>query len=62
MHVRFLKDFDYRPSGAFGVTVAYRAGQSYTVKRECAERAIAAKAAVKTRPPPRTTATGGDNA
>ncbi len=45
MRVRFTADFDYRPTPQ--VTVGYLAGMEMTVKRECAERAIAAGAAVK---------------
>lgn len=45
MRVRFTADFDYRPTPQ--VTVGYLAGMEMTVKRECAEQAIAAGAAVK---------------
>ncbi|MBD9571750.1 hypothetical protein [Ensifer sp. ENS08] len=45
MRVRFTGDFDYRPTPQ--VTVAYLAGMEMTVKRECAEQAIAAGKAVK---------------
>lgn len=45
MRVRFTADFDYRPTPQ--VTVGYLAGMEETVKRECAEQAIAAGAAVK---------------
>ncbi|OKP79645.1 hypothetical protein BTE77_05945 [Ensifer adhaerens] len=45
MRVRFTADFDYRPTPQ--VTVGYLAGMELTVKRECAERAIAAGKAVK---------------
>lgn len=37
--VKFIKDFDYKPLPQ--VTIAYKAGMELTVKRECADRAIA---------------------
>lgn len=37
--VRFLTDYDYKPTP--GSTVAYRAGWSGLVRKECAERAVA---------------------
>lgn len=37
--VRFTADFDYKPTSQ--VTVAYLAGMEKTVKRECADQAIA---------------------
>ncbi|AZN72006.1 hypothetical protein D5400_12615 [Georhizobium profundi] len=37
--VRFTKDFDYKPQPS--VTIAYRGGREYTVRRECADQAIA---------------------
>lgn len=43
--VRFVQDFDYRPSEAPGAVLAYQAGKTYTVKRECADQAVAAGAA-----------------
>lgn len=45
MRVRFIADFDYRPTPQ--VTVGYLAGMEMTVKRECAAQAIAVRAAVK---------------
>ena len=42
--VRFTKDFDYKPTPQ--VTVGYLAGMEKTVKRECADQAIAARKAV----------------
>jgi hypothetical protein len=43
MRVRFTADFDWSPSALNGtVTTAYKAGQTHTVTRECAERAVAA--------------------
>ena len=44
--VLFLHDFDYRPP-IFGVTIAFKAGWSGTVKKECADQAIAQKKAVR---------------
>lgn len=38
--VRFTKDFDYHPTSQS--TVGYLAGMEMTVKRECADQAIAA--------------------
>ncbi|OOG73870.1 hypothetical protein B0E45_06145 [Sinorhizobium sp. A49] len=45
MRVRFTADFDYQPTPQ--ATVGYLAGMEMTVKRECAEQAIAAGKAVK---------------
>lgn len=42
--VRFTADFDYKPTPHS--TVGYLAGMEETVKRECAEQAIAAGKAV----------------
>lgn len=42
--VLFTHDFDYKPTRQ--VTIGYRAGMKKTVKRDCAERAIAAGKAV----------------
>lgn len=53
--VRFQKDFDFRPP-VHGVTLAYKAGGEYSVTRACAEKAVAAGAAVRIKPPPRDTA------
>ena len=38
--VRFIADFDFKPTRR--VTVAYVAGMEMTVKRACADQAIAA--------------------
>ncbi|UXS49279.1 hypothetical protein [Agrobacterium tumefaciens] len=38
--VRFTQDFDYKPTPQ--VTIAYEAGWEGTVKRECADQAVAA--------------------
>lgn len=43
--VRFTEDFDYKPTKQ--VTIGYKAGMEETVKRECADQAIAAKKAVE---------------
>lgn len=37
--VRFISDFDFKPTKR--VTVAYTAGMEVTVKRKCADQAIA---------------------
>jgi hypothetical protein len=42
--VKFTKDFDYKPTSQS--TTAYLAGWEGTVKRECADQAIAAGKAV----------------
>jgi hypothetical protein len=47
--VRFNRPFSYRPKP--GVIIAYKATE-YTVKRECADQAIAAGAAEEVGPPP----------
>lgn len=38
--VRFTADFDYRPTPLS--TIAYKAGMELTVRRECADQAVAA--------------------
>jgi hypothetical protein len=43
--VRFTEDFDYKPKTQ--VTIGYRAGMDMTVRRECADAAIAAGKAVE---------------
>lgn len=42
--VRFTRDYAYKPVPQ--VTIVYRGGQEYTVKRECADAAVKAGAAV----------------
>lgn len=42
--VLFTHDFDYKPKPQ--VTIGYRAGMKKTVKRDCADRAVAAGKAV----------------
>lgn len=59
MKVRFVRAFDYTPSLERRVIIAYRAGWSGTVKRECGEAAVAAGAAVDLTPPPETQSNEG---
>ncbi|MDR3512630.1 MAG: hypothetical protein P4L73_13425 [Caulobacteraceae bacterium] len=49
--VRFLADFDWWPTTT-SVT-AHKAGQELTVRRACADQAIAEGKAVEIDPPPR---------
>ncbi len=42
--LRFIADFDYKPLPS--VTIAYRAGMTCVVKRDCYDQAIAAGKAV----------------
>lgn len=51
--VRFIADYDYRPTGAGNALLAYKAGKSYTVKRECAAIAVLLGKAVDVDVPPR---------
>ncbi|KAK0350347.1 hypothetical protein LTR94_029390, partial [Friedmanniomyces endolithicus] len=44
MRIKFTRDYDYTPSGERRVTIAFKAGMTETVKRECGEAAIAAGA------------------
>ena len=46
--VRFTDDFDYKPTSQ--TTVGYRKGMVLTVKRECADQAVAAGKAVEVGP------------
>lgn len=46
---RFKRDFDWKPTPM--TTIAYRAGHEYTVRRECADAAVKAGAAVEIDPP-----------
>ena len=52
MRVKFLRDYTYTPSElkAKVYATAYKAGDIYTVRRECAEAAIRAGAAVEEKP------------
>ncbi|WP_411036157.1 hypothetical protein [Shinella sp. BYT-45] len=43
--VRFTEDFDYKPTSR--ITVGYLAGWSGTVKRDCADKAVAANKAMR---------------
>jgi hypothetical protein len=49
MRVRFIEDFDYKPTSQS--TIAYKAGMEETVRRECGEQAIAAGKAKEVRSP-----------
>jgi len=47
MRVKFVADFDYKPSGLGNrVTIAYKAGMDLVVKKECGLAAVAAGKAV----------------
>lgn len=52
MHVRFLADYDYTPSADRRITIAYKAGQERSVRRECGEAAIALGRAEEIAPDP----------
>lgn len=43
--VRFIEDFDYKPKSQ--ITIGYKADTEMTVRRECADAAIAAGKAVE---------------
>lgn len=47
--VRFTADFDFAVKPNY--VIAYKAGQTLLVKRECADQAIRATKAVKVEPP-----------
>lgn len=49
--VRFTQNFDYRPTRRR--IVCYRAGGEYTVRRACADQAVALGKAVEIAAPPR---------
>lgn len=49
--VYFMRNFDYKPTPQR--LYAYKAGQEYTVKRECADQAIAGGYGVEEKPPRR---------
>jgi hypothetical protein len=53
MRVRFIEDFDYKPTSQS--TIAYKAGMEETVRRECGEQAIAAGKAKEVRSSGKTT-------
>lgn len=50
MRIKFIKDYDYTPTGERRVTIAFKAGMTETVKREAGEAAIAAEAGVEVKP------------
>ncbi|MUO77913.1 hypothetical protein GOZ78_03240 [Agrobacterium vitis] len=58
MRVRFLEDFDFKPTRA--TTIAYQAGMEVTVLKRCGEQAVAAGKAVELPKPPRETSGGAD--
>jgi len=60
--VYFTRDFDFYPfAPSKSVLVAHKAGQSYTVKRDCADQAIAGGYGIEEKPPRRRRkATDGD--
>jgi hypothetical protein len=49
--VKFSEDHDYRPSPR--VVIAYKAGNVYSVKRDCADEAVALGRGVEIDPPSR---------
>lgn len=49
--VQFITNFDYKPAPR--LLYAYKAGETRTVKRECAALAIAQGRAIELDPPPR---------
>ena len=49
--VRFTDNFDYRPTRVS--TIAYKKGMELTVRRECADEAVAKGKAVEVDPPRR---------
>lgn len=50
-HVRFIDDFDYRIPDTVATHTAYKAGMTCTVKKDCADKAVAAGKAVRVKPP-----------
>lgn len=53
--IEMVRDFDWRVPGAKSATmIALKAGQSYTVKRACAESVVAAGAGVEIEAPGKT--------
>lgn len=58
--VRFSEDYRYRPSQQPQICIKYRAGEEYTVKRECADAAVAAGAGEEIQPPARAQGGGAD--
>lgn len=61
MWVRFTADLDFSPAAKKGwVTIAYKAGSTTNVTRECAELALRLGRAVRVAAPKRGEADGGD--
>jgi len=58
MRVRFLEDYDFKPTRA--TTIAYCAGMEMTVVKRCGEQAVAAGKAMELPRPPRQTEGGAD--
>lgn len=59
--ITFVEDFDYSPPAHSGrVTLAYRAGTTATVTRDCADMAIAAGKARRARGGARRNEADGD--
>lgn len=56
--VRFTEDFDFRPTR--NSLVAYQAGMQLSVRRACADQAIAANKAVMVKAPSRKKPDGED--
>lgn len=52
-HVEFTDDFDYRPTLARRSLVAYKRGWRGTVRRECADQAVAAGKAIELKVEPK---------
>ncbi len=53
--IKFTEDFDFSPAARNGrVTLAYKAGTTANVTRECLEQALAAKRARRISTPNRT--------
>ncbi|WP_071201832.1 hypothetical protein [Agrobacterium vitis] len=51
MRVRFLEDYDYKPTRQ--TTIGYKSGMEMTVKKDCGLKAIEAGKAVEISAPPR---------
>ena len=56
--VRFTGAYTYVPSTARHTSIVYRAGRDCTVKRECADGAVAAGVAIELPQPARMTSKG----
>lgn len=54
--IRFIHDFDYHPTEQS--TIGYLAGMEETVRRECADQAIAAGVAIEIENPKKVVADG----